>query len=173
MGISQAIGPDALQPGLVLVRTETVGTGVSSHTASGVFNATYDNYRVVMNGVVCSVSDTTLYIRPGNDTTASSYASGGFFVLYTGTGNGFLNSNNNTEGIAIGVTSTTDTSVAFDVYNPNLAKWTRAMGMWSADLYAGQYGGVHKVATAYTSMTVRPASGTMTGGTIRVYGYRN
>jgi hypothetical protein len=33
--------------------------------------------------------------------------------------------------------------------------------------------GEHRVATSYDSFTLIPGSGTLTGGTIRVYGYRN
>ena len=41
---------------------------------------------------------------------------------------------------------------------------------------SGVYGtmqGEHRVATSYTSFTFAVLTGTMTGGTIRVYGYRN
>jgi hypothetical protein len=158
--------------GLWLVKTQTIGSGVASVSVPDAFPSDYTNFRVVIDGAVCTISDTTVYVRPGGNTTAASYSSGGYFVLYTGTGNGFLSDNATTNGIAIGITSTTDMSVAFDIFNPNLAKWTRAMGLWSGDSYLGQYSGVHKLATAFTSFDLRVAAGTMTGGTIRVYGYR-
>lgn len=159
--------------GLWLVGKQTIGTGVTSVTVTSAFGSDFENYRIVISGMTCSVSDTTLFVRPGANTTAASYFSGGFFVLFNGTGNGWLNNNGTTDGIAIGITSTTTQSVAFDILNPNQARWTRAMGIWSGDLYVGQYSGVHKVATAYTSFELRPASGTLTGGTIRIYGYRD
>jgi hypothetical protein len=159
--------------GLWLVQTQAVGsTPVTSVSVPDCFNNDFVNYRVVYDGIVCSVLDTTLFVRPGGDTTAGSYNSGGYFVLYTGTGVGYLTSSGTSGGIAIGITSTGNTAGAFDIYNPNTAIRTRAMGMWSGDLYNGQYGGVHTVAAAYTSLTLVPFSGTMAGGTIRVYGYR-
>jgi hypothetical protein len=159
--------------GLWLVKTQTVGAGVASVSVLNAFNNDFVNYRVVYDQVVCTVSDTTVFVRPGGDATAASYNSGGYFVLYSGSGVGYLNAVAIDGGIGIGITSTVNMSGAFDIYNPNIAARTRAMGMWSGDAYAGQYGGVHTVATAYTSFDFRVAAGTMTGGTIRVYGYRN
>jgi hypothetical protein len=158
--------------GLWLVKTQTIGSGVASVSVPDAFPSDYTNFRVVIDGAVCTISDTTVSIRPGGDTTAASYFASGFFVLYSGTGNGWLANNGTTDGISVGITSTTDMSFAFDVFNPNVAKWTRAMGVWSGDSYVGQYSGVHKVAAAYTSFDLRVYAGTMTGGTIRVYGYR-
>jgi hypothetical protein len=158
--------------GLWLVKTQTVGAGVASVSVPNAFNNDFVNYRVVYDQVVCTVSDTTLGIRPGGVAT-TTYESGGYFVLYNGSGVGYLNAASSSFGIAIGITSTVNTSGAFDIYNPNIAARTRAMGMWSGDAYAGQYGGVHTVATAYTSFDFAVFAGTMTGGTIRVYGYRN
>ena len=45
--------------GLVLVKTQTVGSGVSSVTVTGAFSATFDNYLITDNGGTQSV-DTAL-----------------------------------------------------------------------------------------------------------------
>jgi hypothetical protein len=158
--------------GLWLVKTQAVVGSPTSVTITGAFSSDYDNYRIVYDGIVCSTSDTTIFVRPGADTSANYY-SGGLFVLYTGTGAGYHINSGSTEGIGVGVTSSSTASGAFDVLAPNKAVQTRAMGQWTSDAYTGSYGGVHKVATAYTSIEIRPASGTFTGGSFRVYGYRN
>ena len=39
-----------LNPGLVLIKTETIGTTVSSVTVTSAFSATYDNYKIIVAG---------------------------------------------------------------------------------------------------------------------------
>jgi hypothetical protein len=160
--------------GLWLVKTQAVGTGVPSVTVTGAFSADYDNYLVTVDNVVSSSGDTTFFFLPGADTATATYSSGGMFVLYTGAGVGYNANSATTAGIGVGITSTTNTSLSFMVYDPFLPKWTRAMGnMSSGDNYVATYGGVQKKLSQYTAFNIYPASGTFTGGTIRVYGYRN
>jgi len=58
-----------------------------------------------------------------------------------------------------------------DISSPFLSKYTFISGNYVSDSNAGAVQGVHKVATSYTGFTLTPAAGTMTGGTIYVYGY--
>lgn len=146
-------------------------SAVSSVTVTGAFTGNFTNYRVTIDGMDCSASDTAIYIRPGGDTTVSSYSGGGYYVKFDATGVGYTSNMNTTDGINIAITSTTVCSVAFDVFEPNVAQWTRAQGGNTGDVYICHYGGVHKKATAYTSFELRPGAGTLTGGKIRIYGY--
>jgi hypothetical protein len=43
---------------------------------------------------------------------------------------------------------------------------------YAAATVAGSSIGLHQVATSYSAFTITPTSGTLTGGTITVYGYR-
>jgi malate dehydrogenase (oxaloacetate-decarboxylating)(NADP+) len=58
-----------------------------------------------------------------------------------------------------------------DIINPNLAKYTQFNGAYIGSV-AGVVQGYHGVASAFTGFTIS-VGGTMTGGTIAVYGYRN
>jgi hypothetical protein len=61
-----------------------------------------------------------------------------------------------------------------DLLNPFLAKWTVIKdATWVANNAVGNYAGVHQSAVSYSAFTFTPEAGTLTGGTIRVYGYRN
>ena len=71
----------------------------------------------------------------------------------------------------IGEASPNANTVNIDIINPNLAKYTYFGGAYMGTV-AGTISGYHGVATAYTGFTLT-VGGTMTGGTIRVYGYRN
>ena len=57
--------------GLWLVKTQTVGTGVSSVTVTGAFSSTYDNYFVTYTGGTGS-TQTPLRIQMGSTTTGVS-----------------------------------------------------------------------------------------------------
>ena len=82
-----------------------------------------------------------------------------------------MNSNNTASFGYVGESNASINNVNIDVFNPNLAKFTTIQGSYIGVTYAGVCGGVHQVATAYTGFTLAVA-GTMTGGTITVYGYR-
>ena len=47
--------------GLWLVKTQAVGSGVSSVTVSSCFSADYDNYLVTVDNVDCSATDILTY----------------------------------------------------------------------------------------------------------------
>jgi hypothetical protein len=41
-------------PALTLIKTQTIGTAVSSVTVTGAFSTTYDNYKIIVSGGVAS-----------------------------------------------------------------------------------------------------------------------
>lgn len=156
--------------GLWLVKTQTVGTGVSSVTVTGAFSADYDNYLVTLSGGTMSAS-TGITLQIGNAATA--YYGTYVYGLYTGT---LLNAsdNNNTKFSYVGSGNADGAYVNVTIMGPQLARRTRvfANGV-SWDLNMGSYTGRLDNTTQYTSFVLAPISGTFTGGTIRVYGYRN
>lgn len=159
-------------PGLELVKTQTIGSAVSSVTVSDAFNSTYTNYRVTIDGSDGSVADTNIYLKFEN--SLSTYNWSQRYWSYGGAG-GDGNQANTSTGILVGISSTdNDTSLSFDVFSPNVAQFTHATFVCSASNYFNTGGGVMKTATAYTSLIISCQAGlTLTGGTIRVYGYKN
>lgn len=158
--------------GLWLVKTQTVGTAVSSVTVSDAFNATYQNYRISYSGGTQS-ANADLGIRLGASTTGYfGYLVYGVVTSATVLGAG----NNNTASWAwIGGGAAGQASLlACDLYAPNLAAHTKIRnGAYQQDNAYGTMQGEHRVATAYSDFTIIVSTGTLTGGTIRVYGYRN
>jgi hypothetical protein len=158
--------------GLWLVKSQTVGTTVASVTVTGAFSADYDNYRIIYSGGVGSAAVTNLALTLGASTTG--YYSSTFFA---GVGSATVSNagvNNGAAWTYGGLSTTTSTSMDFDLMNPFLARTTVfANGTYTDTATFGTTNGVHSVATSYTDFTVTPGSGTLTGGTIRVYGYRN
>jgi hypothetical protein len=160
---------------LTLVKTQTIGSGVSTVTVSDAFSSTYDNYRVTISGGVTSASSgITLQLGA----TATGYYSFSVYGSYSSnTVNGFGQSNTTSIGdFATG--SANGIFTVADILAPNLAARTMVNISWASidtTLYANFKNGYVNNATQYTAFTIAPGTGgvTMTGGTIRVYGYQN
>lgn len=159
--------------GLWLVKSQTIGTGVSSVTVTGAFSANYDNYKIIVSGGTQSASN-AMYIRLGGSTT-------GYYgnLIFSTVGSGVVSlatDNNSAQANWIGGgSSTSPTHASVELYGPFLAKWTKIRnGQYQNANAYGTQNGEHQVNTSYTDFTVGFDSGTtMTGGTIRVYGFRN
>ena len=156
--------------GLWLVKTQTIGTAVSSVTVTDAFSADYDNYKIMISGGQGSASTNLRYNNTGSTT---QYYSAGTVTLYsTKAVAGF--STNNASSIIAGSVLTSLISCDLTVINPFLAKDTLfSIGQVVFGADAGTGAAIHSSAVSYTGFTLAPQSGTFTGGTIRVYGYRN
>ena len=156
--------------GLVFIKSQTVGSGVSSVTVTDAFSSTFDNYRVIFSGSVASAG-VSLQLQIGGFTTG--YYGALSKLTFAGTSNTVLS--NNASALDVGSIGTIagENSIAVEVYNPTAT--TRhaftSLGHGNAEYSVGA--GQQVTGSAATSLTFLPASGTMTGGTIRVYGYNN
>jgi hypothetical protein len=157
--------------GLVYVKSQTVGSAVSSVTVSSAFSATYDNYLIVMMGGTCS-SDTAVNLRLGSSTTGY-YGFLTYGVSSADTIFGAGRSNFNNFSWVGGGVSGQMCHVRVEVLAPFLSSYTKLLNANYQN--AANYGtmqGEHRVATSYDAFTLLPDVGTLTGGTITVYGYR-
>ena len=161
--------------GLWLVTTESVGTAVLSETVTNAFSADYDNYLILMSGGTGSAS-ASISITLGASVT------GYFgFLVYGDVGSntviGAARNNVSQMNWQGGCTAAGQAAiVSTTLLNPFKAAYTtftnggyRTVG--TNPVY-GTMQGEHRVATSYTSFTLTPDSGTLTGGTIYVYGYK-
>jgi len=159
--------------GVVLVSATTIGSGVSSVAVSSAFSSTYDNYLITLSGGVAS-GNVDLSLQLGATTTG--YYAGYNKVTYS-TGSASASSNNNAANFsAIGVGTTNSLHAFVNVLSPNLAKNTNINGGFGVNLAGAAssvFAGFLNDSTQYTAFTIAPSSGTLTGGTIRVYGYAN
>jgi hypothetical protein len=156
-------------PGLRLIKTQTVGAGVTSVTLTSVFSSTYDNYRVVIGGVDCSG---IANVRMQFGSTANEHYGSLFYDAYDASDTAYTRSANQANfTVSLGGTSD-DTSTSMDVNSPNLVKRTTVHGTYDSFKYSGWFGGAVNTTTQYTSFNILLTGGsTMTGGTISVYGY--
>jgi hypothetical protein len=95
------------------------------------------------------------------------------FTAYSGSAFTILNTNNGTGWPYVAMSLNSGLSGGFDVYQPFIAGKTSFGGFSNRGDISGFVSGYHNVSTAYDGFSLTINAGTMTGGTIRVYGYRN
>jgi hypothetical protein len=156
-------------PGLRLIKKQTIGSAVASVNVTSAFSATYQNYKIIVTGGTKSDSS-PIRLKLGSSTTGYNYV-----LLYA----------TFSAGSPLGVGSSGDSSFLFagggdgngaycniDLLRPFDAAYTQFSNTtYGLVTTAGWVSGIHKVGTSYTDFTVLPDTGTLTGGTVYVYGY--
>ena len=151
--------------GLTFIKSQTIGTGVSSVLVSNAFSATFQNYKIIVNGGVGSTAQGIGLVLGA----ASVYDYVLSYLDFSGTeSNAGVSSTNSWP--FVGESNTNGNTVDLDILNPYLAKYTMYSGAYLGSV-AGFTAGQLRNTTQYTDFTLNVA-GTMTGGTISVYGYR-
>ena len=160
---------------LQLVKTQTIGSAVASVAVTDAFSATYENYLITVNGGAGSTNASLSMILGA--TTAGYY-------------NAFANSPFNEGGLSgigtsngaiwnfMGYATTTGVNMTATLQSPQLAKQTFLSAAYvNASAVggsgSGQNNGYLNNTTQYTGFTISTSTGTLTGGTIRIYGYAN
>ena len=165
-----AWGTAASGAGLTLVKSQVIGSAVSSVTVTSAFSATYDAYAIFVTGGTGSVDDENVTLQLGSTTT-------GYYAIYIGatfsTAVATIAANDNGSIFTrAGNVITNGTQCSFEIINPFLAKRTYIKnGLYGGDSQYRNWGGYVDTTTSYTAFTLTPVSGTLTGGTIFVYGY--
>jgi hypothetical protein len=155
--------------GLTLIKTETIGTTVASVTVTDAFSATYNAYKIIVDG---GVGSTTALLQFKLGATATGYYETAIRATYSaGTVDAGAGANQTSFSRA-GNVNANYINFAVDVINPFTAKYTLVNGMWISLTQGGQFSGYLADTTSYTAFTLTPASGTLTGGNIKVYGYK-
>jgi hypothetical protein len=165
--------------GLVHINTTAIGTTVAGVSIDDVFSATYDNYFIQINNDT-STNSNSLIARlrvSGSDNNSNNYYSSIAFVNFSGAA---VVSGANNAGLnsffTIGYSTSGTSGVgSFYLYDPFLTKKTRYAGFGggldATDSTIGR-GGHMSVTTSYTGISLYIASGTMSGGSISIYGLR-
>jgi hypothetical protein len=166
--IVQAV-PTGINSALVLIKSQTIGTTVSSVEVTGAFSSTYDNYLITVSGGAASTSS-ALKLTLGATATGYAYQlNGGAYSNTPAT----VGASAQTSWAFTGSGNTTSLSFNVNLSNPFLTEQTYMQGanIGATEAYAIE--GFLNDTTSYTAFTITPSTGTITGGTIRVYGYAN
>jgi len=170
VSVFQANGVTASASALTLISATTIGTTVASVTVSSAFSSTYDNYLITIAG---GVGSALAYLQLQLGSQTSGYYGGAVKVSYSGTVTGAGDSNA-AQMSYVGWCSTTAMCAQITVNSPNLAKVTSVFAAPIIDATNSiSYNAQDNAATQFTAFTIKPSTGTLTAGTIRVYGYAN
>jgi hypothetical protein len=153
--------------GLWLVKTQTVGTGVTTVTVTGAFSADYDDYRIIYSGGTQSANGSS-WLQLGSSATNYDMS-----LIYNvgATPTGATNTNSTWFSWVGGGTAGQQHHTSCDLFGPFLTQYTKMRnGSYQDGTQVGNSHGQHTLATSYTAFTIGGL--TFTGGTIRVYGYR-
>ena len=161
--------------GLVYVTQVTVGSGVSSVNITSCFNSTYDNYRISFANMTASAGGGVLQMKLMVGTTPQTNGwYGNVFYIANGAGGTFTNSTQSNFAYAevMCLTNNYKNAGTVELQQPNLPTQSRHQYN-SVDDYYFRFGNSQlSNTTQYDGVQFVPSSGTMTGGTITVYGYR-
>lgn len=162
-----------INSGLTFIKATTIGSAVSSVTVSDAFSATYDNYYITVTGGVGSAVG---YLNMQLGAAATGYYRVNIVAPYsTGTISPFV-SNNATSWLAVFPYTTNSIAGFVDLQNPFNAKNTHFLSRGASSATTGEINinsGYLADTTSYTAFTLTTSTGTVTGGTIRVYGRKN
>ena len=158
--------------GLWLVKTQTIGTTQSNVLVPNAFNSNFENYKIVLIGGVGSVGQA---INLQLDGSAVGYYGTTLTSPYAGGAPNNNNINAASSWTFAGTSNTVQNFMSVEIFNPQKAKVTMVNGTYvnpASGSISGFFSGFHDSATAFTGFRLI-VGGNMTGGTIRVYGYRD
>ena len=172
-GTAWATLAPAADAGLTLISSTTIGSAVSSIAITGAFSATYDNYRILVS---INGGSTTGSLAVQLGATTTGYYRFSVFGDFTGTTVTGLNTSNGSN-YAPGATYDTDGGHGIiDIFNPfasNQTGFTSSATRYNTGGIAQFSGGYLNNTTSYTDVTFVASAGNVTGGTIKIYGYKN
>ena len=173
------VGP-ATAGALTFISSTSLNTGTTSVSVNSCFSATYDNYLVMIGGLIKSATTpaNSFRMRVSSTDSIASYYWAGPSVTYAGStvvGDSGDNVSSFRLSPRISSTSTATSSAVIWLSSPALATFTGWVNQGAAatDTLAYQYSGYHGVATAYDGFSILSAGGNFTGGTVKVYGLAN
>jgi hypothetical protein len=156
--------------GLTLVKSQAIGTAVTSVEVTEAFSANYNHYEIIVSGGVTSTASTGMKIQFG--ATTANYRYG---LIYQNLGSnavvGYSAAGSSIE--YIGGANSNQLSLHMKVANPFLTRNTSTQSMFVNGSEGGVNTGVLLDNNSYTSFKLSTiAAGNWTGGTVSVYGYR-
>ena len=157
--------------GLVYVTSGTVSGTPTSITVSSAFSSTYDHYQILVSNLDCNTSS---QLRMTFGSTVTSYYYGNPLTTIA-TGAYDNNRGNNVAFLDLGaVNSSWDNDFNFQVFAPNKATLTKVQGFGytNSSSFGGLGTGLVDTTTQYTAFTLTVSLGTMSAGTVTVFGWR-
>jgi hypothetical protein len=151
--------------------TVTIGNAVASVSVT-CFNADFDNYRIIVNGPGSASANGNLIMTLNGGTTA--YYGSLIYGLSTGTAPLLAAVDNAANWPYMAYSSTASGILTtIEIINPYLAEYTVVQATYVNTGGHGTFTGIRGADTSHTGFTLAPTTGTITGGSIHIYGYNS
>ena len=157
--------------GFYFIKQQTIGTGVSTATITDVFSSAFEMYRVLLRTTTSSTAGDRIRYR----CTSSTGATHACNIIYMATVNTTLNGANTSgitgyfqAGLAGGYTFS-----VIDIMNPESENAVRTTAQTTSGIYSSTAWSNDSATIASTGLEFSVSAGTMSGGFINVYGYRD
>lgn len=158
--------------GLEFIKAQTISTSAGGHEITNVFSSTYDSYYIIVDSLVVLGNQPDIGIRLGTGTLNTNYRYGGYYIGYsigTLTASASVTATYWPIGYAGNATTATYTCT---IHNPNLAKAKFYNSSSGGTSWSSTHNGYHPDTGQYTSFVVLASTMDITGGSVRVYGYK-
>lgn len=161
-----------INSGLTYVSTTSITA--SGQNIANAFSSTYTNYLILCTDMVTSANNAGFGFRLGSSTTRTEYQYGGTNITLS---SGAISADyNNAANYALcGYTKGAgggNMNYAITLLNPQQATKKTWSSNWANGQYNGQTTGLDALASAQTDINFMVSTGTLTGGTVTIYGYR-
>lgn len=157
--------------GLDFISSTTIGSAVSSVTVSNAFSATYDNYQIIVAGTTGTGGQDLLFQLSGITGSVYAYAVQAMSNSGTFTNKGSAGA---TTMVVSGADSGAGNGFAITVCAPFLTTGRKNIfGSGFGNSLTYVLGGQVISTTSASGFVISTSTGTITGGTIKVYGYKN
>jgi len=151
--------------------TITIGSAVTSIAVNGVFSSAHENYKILLHLDNHNGGASVEFQLQG---ITSGYFTTGYYMSFgTGTVTGYSSASTDRWYCNFNNQSTYSSAFQMDLVSPNLAKRKVCAVTGQGANGPSQISGTNNSATQSTGFTITKSSDTMTGGTIRIYGYGN
>jgi hypothetical protein len=159
--------------GLQLVKKQTIGTAVSSVSVTDCFNANYENYKVIVMGGTASQSNDFTFQFTG--VTTGYYSQLTYGTYGSNSAPATVSSSNGSGWIWCGAYGSNFQRLSLEIFSPFSTQVKTALGDYNAANTSGSNGTSRfwcSSTASCTGLTLTTQGGTITGGTIYVYGYQ-
>jgi hypothetical protein len=156
--------------GLVYIKQQTIGNGVTSVTVTDAFSSLYDVYLIVINALDTPTAGNNITMDYDDGTSLYNWAN--MYMNYNSTTINGARAQSQTSSVIGYSGNNDDTNISVTVRGPNLPKRTTFSTQENTDTYSVVGGGGHDATTQHTKFKIGTSGASLTGGTIYVYGYR-
>lgn len=148
----------------------TIGSAVSSVVVSGCFTTAYDNYKVIISGGAGSTANIILRLQLGSVNTG--YYSNFIYAPYAVGSVASVANNNGANFNYAGNADSVSINANMEITSPFITEQKMFTATYYDTASTGRTQGILSSTTSITGFTILTSTGTLTGGTIRVYGYK-